>query len=251
MDSLIQTFDHLLAIRERAAANKGDGYAQFLQFCAANIGHSTAQLFQDLFVIFILRNRTGGYFVEFGATNGIELSNTYVLEKMLRWKGLLAEPARCWHEALSKNRSAIIDRRCVWDRSEATIDFLETKIAELSTIGEFRDRDGHKENRREGTSYPVETIALNDLLAQHHAPEHIDYLSIDTEGSELQILEAFNFEKYAVDIITVEHNFAEPDRSKINELLAAKGFGRLFECFSKWDDWYVQRAVLEEQIRLG
>ena len=70
---------------------------------------SQAQLWQDLFVLHELGMKRDGYFVEFGATNGVSLSNTYLLEKQFGWKGILAEPARCWHAAREKNRSAAIE----------------------------------------------------------------------------------------------------------------------------------------------
>ena len=67
--------------------------------------HSVSQQAQDLFVIAELHGKRNGFFVEFGATNGLELSNSLVLEQQLGWKGILAEPARYWHEALHRNRN--------------------------------------------------------------------------------------------------------------------------------------------------
>jgi hypothetical protein len=90
----------------------------------------------------------------------------------------------------------------------------------------------------------VETISLNDLLKVHKSPSQIDYLSIDTEGSELEILRAFKFDDYEIGIITVEHNFREPDRQTIYDLLTSKGYVRLFEAFSKFDDWYLKRSIV-------
>lgn len=55
---------------------------------------SRSQLRQDLFVLTELNFKQNGYFVEFGATNGVDLSNTYLLEKEFNWSGILAEPAR-------------------------------------------------------------------------------------------------------------------------------------------------------------
>lgn len=75
---------------------------------------SKSQLRQDLFVLSELEFKRNGYFVEFGATNGIELSNTYILEEEFEWNGILAEPAKCWHEDLKINRKCHIDTDCVW-----------------------------------------------------------------------------------------------------------------------------------------
>ncbi len=90
----------------------------------------------------------------------------------------------------------------------------------------------------QGEIYPVRTISLNDLLERHGAPSKIDYLSIDTEGSELEILRAFDFEHYAISVITCENNFSS-QHSEIYELLTSYGFVRVFEDFSRWDDWYI------------
>ena len=90
--------------------------------------------------------------------------------------------------------------------------FKETADAELSTLTQLVDADFNKGARVRGTSYNVETVSLNDLLKTHQAPREIDYMSIDTEGSELPILEAFDFARYDVKVMTVEHNFVEPAR---------------------------------------
>lgn len=80
-----------------------------------------------------------------------------------------------------------------------------------------------------------------DLLARHGAPAEIDYLSVDTEGSEFDILEHFDFDRYKIRIITCEHNFT-PNRERVFRLLASKGYRRKFENLSKADDGYVPDA---------
>jgi hypothetical protein len=72
---------------------------------------SKSQYKQDLFVLTQLGFKRNGFFVEFGATDGVELSNTYILEKQFDWSGILAEPAKCWHEALERNRKAFIEKK--------------------------------------------------------------------------------------------------------------------------------------------
>jgi hypothetical protein len=80
----------------------------------------------------------------------------------------------------------------------------------------------------------LETISLEDFLRKYEAPHEIDYLSIDTEGSEYAILEKFPFNKWQISLITVEHNFTS-QRQQIRELLEKNGY----KCTeAKWDDWY-------------
>lgn len=200
---------------------------------------SKAQLRQDLFVLFELSFKRDGFFVEFGAANGIDLSNTYLLEKEFNWKGILAEPAKCWHNDLKANRSAKIDTDCVWNESNSILSFNEAEEAHFSTVNAFSSVDSHKHNRRRGSKYEVKTISLLDLLVKHRAPKQIDFLSIDTEGSEYEILKNFNFNDYLIKIIVCEHNFT-PMREKIFILLSEAGYVRKYEKISRMDDWYVK-----------
>ena len=202
--------------------------------------HSKAQLRQDLLVVHLLEAKKKGFFVEFGATNGLDWSNSHLLETQLGWTGILAEPATIWHEALHTNRNCIIDKACIWHSTGETLVFRETPEAYLSTIDSFAAKDKHKELRKNGKTYNVQTISLHDLLQKHQAPSDIDYLSIDTEGSELEILRAFDFDTYRISVITVEHNFTS-DREKIHRLLLSKGYVRVMKKISRFDDWYVSK----------
>ena len=202
---------------------------------------SRSQLRQDLFVLSETSNKgNGGYFVEFGATNGIDLSNTYLLETEFSWTGILAEPARVWETQLKANRpTTTIETLCVWKDSNSILTFNETDVPELSTVNSFSDKDLHGDSRIAGKMYEVKTISLRDLLVKHRAPKYIDYLSIDTEGSEFEILNAFDFNEFNIGIITVEHNYT-PQRDLIFNLLTGHGYKRKYESISQWDDWYVK-----------
>lgn len=199
---------------------------------------SKSQIKQDLFVLSELGFKTDGFFVEFGATDGVSMSNSYLLEKEFNWKGILAEPGKCWHVALEKNRSASVEKDCVWNKTGEELEFQEADSSTLSTVIGFGDTDIHSNTRTTGNSYTVTTISLNDLLQKYNAPKMIDYLSIDTEGSEYIILNSFNFENYKFRVITVEHNYTEL-REKIFNLLSSKGYKRVHTEHSLFDDWYV------------
>jgi FkbM family methyltransferase len=198
---------------------------------------SKSQLQQDTRVLAYYNNKRNGFFVEIGASDGIELSNTYQLEKRYEWRGICVEPIPARYiECVNNRPNSFCTYKAVYSISGLLLDF---DIAEnydlLSGIAEHIDShksivDGRK------TTILVPTISLNDLLDQCNAPRFIEYLSLDTEGSEYEILKTFNFNKYIFGIIDVEHNYIEPRRTDIRNLLLSHGYVYIGE--NKWDDSY-------------
>ena len=70
----------------------------------------------------------------------------------------------------------------------------------------------------------VQSITLTDVLDENNAPTFIEYLTVDTEGSELEVLKGINFNKYSFGLIHIEHNFEEPKRTDIKTFLQSKGY---------------------------
>jgi len=208
-----------------------------------------SQLKQDILAIVINKHKTHGFFVEFGACDGIENSNTLLLEKKYQWNGILAEPCVSYNTLLEKNRSAQIDKRAVFGTSNQLINFKEVVVPSLSGIESFFGRDKHSKVRKKGRSYQVQTVSLFDLLEQNNSPNVIDYLSIDTEGSEFDILKNFNFNsKYHIKLITVEHNYIQHNRERLKKLLEEHSYIRILPEISKWDDWYIRGLNYEKNI---
>jgi FkbM family methyltransferase len=212
---------------------------QYFFHALFSLSNSKAQLRQDIFALSITNFKKSGFFVEFGATDGIYYSNTFLLEKKYNWKGILSEPAKSWHRELMNNRSSLIDNRCVWKRTGDFLEFNEAKDPALSTVEAFNDFDDHAHLRADTKKYSVETISLKDLLDFHNAPSNIDLLTIDTEGSEYEILNNFDFSKYSFNVICCEHNYSE-NREKIFSLLTNHGYKRVYTFFSRFDDWYIK-----------
>jgi FkbM family methyltransferase len=219
---------------------------KFLAYCLSRRSRSRSQIMQDLWVCFELGEKTGGFFVEFGATNGKRNSNTWLLEKEENWTGILAEPNPFWHTELAINRNGPIEHRCVSSRSNDVVTFLTTNDSdpELSGIAQFSDGDHFSETRKNGEKIEISTISLDDLLKKYDAPQVIDYMSIDTEGNEYDILSSYSF-KHKFKLISVESNPKNDD--KIESLLASKGYRRVFQNFSQWDGWYIAEQVRSER----
>jgi FkbM family methyltransferase len=229
-----------LMVRLRWKLRHGENETKpFLRFCLEHLTNSRSDALQDLFALHETGCRHGGVFVEFGAADGIINSNSYMLEAGYDWTGLLAEPAWSWHAELTKNRRCIIDRRCVAGRSGDEVLFRDCAERALSTIDSYAHADRYHRKRRRATRYTVETVSLNDLLDQHGL-DTIDYLSIDTEGSELMILASFDFGRFRPQVITVEHAYEPQRRAALFDLLSTHGYRRKYESLSQIDDWYVR-----------
>ena len=204
------------------------------------IPYSESQLGQDLFAYIETLDSKSNYFVEIGATNGKDLSNTFLLEKEFGWEGILLEPAKIWADDLINNRDCQIDFRAIYPTSNKTLDFIEVKKTKNSTAALSHIKElGYKKNLRNSIQYEVETVSINDLLYHYKAPDVIDYLSIDIEGNEFNILKTLDLEKRRINVITVEHSFRKRDRKNIYNLLSKKGYVRKYSEISLFDDWYV------------
>lgn len=218
-------------------SNLSDGSAKRNQI----LRHSKSQLGQDILGLSISGLDRPGFFVEFGAADGVALSNTFVLEKQFGWTGILCEPGANWHLSLDKNRNCVVDTRCVYSVSGDTVSFSENYLGELSSITKFASPRKQGILKRTLTSYQVETVSLKDLLDSHKAPKYIEFLSIDTEGSEFEILKGFDFHSYSFGAICVEHNYG-PTRELIYSLLTENGYTQVHADLSEFDDWYIRSA---------
>jgi FkbM family methyltransferase len=213
------------------------------------------------FVSYLICGRNG-FFVEFGAMDGVKGSNTYLLESNLGWVGVLAEPIPQLASDCSRNRrspcfaGAIVGKQALErveelakesyspDNGERLIDFALINDEErqgLSTIYEFVNCDSHAEVRESNFGViRVSAISLQELLIKHSAPSRINYISIDTEGSELDILSGFPFSQYTFDFVTIEHNNS-PTKDQIIRLMEENGYKSTLSKFSGGESWFVQK----------
>ena len=176
----------------------------------------------------IFPNKKSGVFIDIGAHDGVSFSNTFFLEKKLNWTGLAIEPIPELYKQLKKNRKCRTLHGCVSDKS-GEVEFLsiDGQAQMLSGITSKYNKAHWKRIDRECALSPGSTrklllpcFTLNEIL-QKESLYHIDYLSIDVEGSEYSILNNFNFKRFHISVIGIENNYHE---YCIPQLLKKNGF---------------------------
>ena len=219
--------------------------SSFQDIFIKNYKDARSQILQDIFVLVVLGSKRNGYFIEAGASDGLECSNTFLLEKNFDWKGLLVEPSREGFRQIGGNRKAIAINFALFSSSKDLIEFRETVSPGLSSLTDFSNNDYMSSQRIDKSRYMVETITLQDALKLADAPKEIDFLSLDTEGSEFEILKNFDFNSFTFSVIAVEHAFSE-QREKVFDLLSSNGYKRVLSEISAYDDWYVNHKIVLE-----
>jgi FkbM family methyltransferase len=201
---------------------------------------SYSQIGQDLAVLNYYNKKRNGYFVEVGASDGIAFSNTYLLEKDFDWKGICVEANPIKFKQLCRYRpTAVCVENAVFSHSGMRVKFDVNFFDLLSGISSYVSKKKKRwvtDFKNSSSEISVTTISLTDLLSNANAPAFIEYLSLDTEGSEFEILKTHDFSKYKFGLIDVEHNFIEPTRTNIRNLLTSNGYQYIGENY--FDDRY-------------
>jgi FkbM family methyltransferase len=180
-----------------------------------------SQLGQDEWVRSVLGDRQNGYFVELGACDGIYLSNTLFFERHLNWNGICIEPNDTYFKSLQSNRKCHVSNDLIYSDDNKMVDFAVSRESSSiidDHIGPFTCRC---------TAVKKHTVTLGKVLDHFDAPRVIDYLSLDVEGQEYNILRTFPFDKYQFKCITVEHNaphIGTGQQTLIREILERNGY---------------------------
>jgi FkbM family methyltransferase len=203
---------------------------------------SVSQFGQDIEVINFYKRKKNGYFVDIGAYDGKYISNTYLLEKEYNWKGICIEPNFRYFSKCNNIRSSINLNLAVYTKDNDIIEMYDDSNGGCSAIIETNN---HKFIEHENI-IKVPTKRLTTILDEINAPRFIEFLSIDTEGSEYNIMECHDFDKYKFGYICVEHNHIEYNRKKINDLLISKGY-ILYKQINV-DDHYIHNSLINKKL---
>jgi FkbM family methyltransferase len=187
---------------------------------------------QDFFLeTHIFKGYKNGCFVDVGAHDGISINNTLYFEKNNNWCGINIEPIKTVFDRLVINRPNNINLNCAVCNNDGETEFLcNTGYTEM--ISGIKDNFDIRhlyrlqyENEQHGSRtelIKVQTKKLETILNENNI-SHINYLSIDVEGAEFEVIKSINFDKVFIDVIGFENNYHDVS-VPIIEYLQEKGF---------------------------
>jgi FkbM family methyltransferase len=177
-----------------------------------------------------------GFFLDVGSGDGYVDSNTWALER-LGWKGICIDP----YPVNMEGRTCRVVPKVVDAAAGRTVRFSQAGV--VGGITEYLGRWKSLADRARTTEFV--TVTLADVLEEAAAPRFIHFISLDIEGAEYQALRGFPFDRYEIGALAIEHNFEEPKRTQIAELLASKGYERTGGLLH--DDFYLRRSMIRPE----
>ena len=192
---------------------------------------------QLIYKIFFQKFTEPGVFIEIGADDGIENSNTFFFEESLNWRGICIEPRAEAYAQLIQNRNCLCENVAIGENA-GVHPFLSISGygKGLSGLLDYYD-DRHRVRIANEMDSPVakqstvekidvQVVRLEEVLSKH-AITHIDLCSIDTEGSELNILESIDFSKYHFNLLLIENNYNEDKTRRFLDQHGFQFYGRI------------------------
>jgi len=191
----------------------------------------TSQVGQSMLVDKLLSRRRGGFFIECGAADGEAVSNSLFFELERNWTGLLIEANPSYHRALlDKNRRAFVLRTCLsTDQRPATV-----RMQPAGILGGIADKMHQSHvafiGARKKPEVTVNCFSLNTITAAMGI-SHVDYLSLDVEGPEIEILRTVDWSRLHIDVITVEYRIYGGAKIRIDRPATLKKLKELRQFF--------------------
>lgn len=212
---------------------RGDAVAQLLYVAKKKENTPVSQMGADDWV---LSKYKKGYFVDAGCCDGEKINNTYKLEK-LGWSGICID---VFPKNFSKRPRSKVVEAALYGTKDLELNFTISKAPEISGFTDYLGKEGTAAytgwKPYVDKIIKVKTQLLHEILDANNAPNFIEYLSIDVEGVELEIIKTFPFDKYRFGCISLEHNYDKEKRTEIRNILKSKGYS-LFKQ-EKADDWF-------------
>ena len=194
-----------------------------------------AQIGQDQYYIENLAPEKG-IFLDIGAHDGIFNSNTYALEKYLGWSGTCIEANAQLFQQLQSNRSCTCIHGAAWKESTVLtmeIPSVDTETILGSELGRVKDIGLTSFNDRFEKDTIISEVQAFKVFEKIDHSQTIDYLSLDVEGVELEVLEGLCLDKLDIRFMSIEYDHHPGGAQAFENFLAPYGYK--VHRFNRWD----------------
>jgi FkbM family methyltransferase len=177
---------------------------------------------------YVFKGFKNGIFVDVGAHDGIKINNTLYFEKNRNWTGVNIEPNEEVYKNLIQNRPLCININCAISNENGSAEFiLNSGYTEmLSGLKHHYDERHHErltyENSLTGSTTKIITVPTKKLqtIFDENNISSVNYLSIDVEGGEFEVIKSIDFNKMFIDVIGFENNYEDKSRPIVSYLEA-------------------------------
>jgi FkbM family methyltransferase len=193
----------------------------------------------------VFKGYENGIYVDVGSHDGVSFNNTLYFEKNNKWIGVNIEPNKKVFDKLTINRPNNINLNCAICNNDGETEFLcNTGYTEmLSGIKDTFDPKHlerlQRENMEKGSVTDIIKVNTKKIetICDYYNITHINYLSIDVEGAEFEVIKSINFDKVFIDVIGFENNYIHTS-IPIVKYLEDKNF---IVIHSSWDIFMINK----------
>lgn len=177
-----------------------------------------SQWCEDILLYNCFKKKATGFYIEIGAFDGVKLSNTYFFE-CIGWTGLLVEPQPLQFEKLIVNRpNSLCENVCIsTSKEDAVLNIVKEEAYETWSFISKKGENESPDIGFETSKINVKCKTINELIPNEISS--IDFISIDVEGMEMEVLKTLDIAKYKPRIILLEN-----PNNEINEYLLTFGY---------------------------
>ncbi|MFA6919324.1 MAG: FkbM family methyltransferase [Patescibacteria group bacterium] len=219
------------------------GYKKFILYALDEIKrkiigqffrHSYSQRGEDLILNKFLKNKKEGFYVDVGANDPNRFSNTKIFYDK-GWRGINIEPDFNNCQKFIRERSRDINLNIAIGSAEGKLKFYRFIPDTLSTLCQEEAESYIRQGYELENIVEVEVRRLSEVLANHCSDGKIDFLSIDTEGYDLEVLQSNNWNRYRPNLICIEsvkHNIKDNTHQQqqgYDYFLSQQGYEKVYD----------------------